>query len=48
MLQVKRLPALSDNYIFLLHDPQKNIAAVVDPAEPEPVLDCLTELGAEL
>ena len=48
MLQVKRLPALSDNYIFLLHDPQKNIAAVVDPAEPEPVLDCLTALGAEL
>jgi hydroxyacylglutathione hydrolase len=48
MLQVKRLPALSDNYIFLLHDTQKNIAAVVDPAEPEPVLDCLTALGAEL
>jgi hydroxyacylglutathione hydrolase len=48
MLQVKRLPALSDNYIFLLHDPQKNIAAVVDPAEPEPVLNCLAELGAEL
>ena len=48
MLQVKRLPALSDNYIFLLYDPQKNIAAVVDPAEPEPVLDCLTVLGAEL
>jgi hydroxyacylglutathione hydrolase len=48
MLQVKCLPALSDNYIFLLHDPQKNIAAVVDPAEPEPVLNCLAELGAEL
>ena len=48
MLQVKRLSALSDNYIFLLHDPQKNIAAVVDPAEPEPVLNCLAELGAEL
>ena len=48
MLQVKCLSALSDNYIFLLHDPQKNIAAVVDPAEPEPVLNCLAELGAEL
>jgi hydroxyacylglutathione hydrolase len=48
MLQVKRLSALSDNYIFLLHDPQKKIAAVVDPAEPEPVLNCLAELGAEL
>lgn len=48
MLQVKRLPALSDNYIFLLHDPQTNLAAVVDPAEPQPVLDCLADLGAEL
>ena len=48
MLQVKRLPALSDNYIFLLHDPEKGIAAVVDPAEPKPVLDSLADLGAEL
>lgn len=47
-MQVKVLKALSDNYIFLLHDPQQNIAAVVDPAEAEPVLKCLQELGAEL
>ena len=47
-MQVIRLPALSDNYIFLLHDPKQNIAAVVDPAEAEPVLRCLEELGAEL
>ncbi len=31
-MEIKRLPALSDNYIFLLHDPQTNTAAVVDPA----------------
>ncbi|MEY3402509.1 MAG: hydroxyacylglutathione hydrolase, partial [Cyanobacteriota bacterium] len=36
------------NYIFLLHDPQQNIAAVVDPAEAQPVLDELTKLKADL
>ncbi|BAY39113.1 beta-lactamase-like protein [Nostoc sp. NIES-2111] len=47
-MQVIRLAALSDNYIFLLHDPQQNIAAVVDPAESEPVLKQLAQLNAEL
>lgn len=47
-MQVIRLAALSDNYIFLLHDPQHNIAAVVDPAEAKPVLKHLTDLNAEL
>ncbi|WP_013323737.1 hydroxyacylglutathione hydrolase [Gloeothece verrucosa] len=47
-MKILRLPALSDNYIFLLHDPQENIAAVVDPAQPQPVLECLKELGASL
>ncbi|NEO10202.1 MULTISPECIES: hydroxyacylglutathione hydrolase [unclassified Moorena] len=47
-MQVHRLPALSDNYIFLLHDAKGNIAAVVDPAEAKPVVQRLTELDAEL
>ena len=47
-MQVYRLPALSDNYIFLLHDPEKNEAAVVDPAEAKPVLQKLESLGAQL
>ncbi|AFY90416.1 hydroxyacylglutathione hydrolase [Chroococcidiopsis thermalis] len=47
-MQVIRLNALSDNYIFLLYEPQQNIAAVVDPAEAEPVLKQLQQLGAEL
>jgi hydroxyacylglutathione hydrolase len=56
-MQVIRLEALSDNYIFLLYvdakqlvgrDCQQNIAAVVDPAEAQPVLEKLTELKAEL
>jgi hydroxyacylglutathione hydrolase len=47
-MQVYRLNALSDNYIFLLHDPVQNVAAVVDPAEAGPVLRQLKGLGAEL
>lgn len=47
-MEVMRLEALSDNYIFLLHDSKQNIAAVVDPAEAEPVLKKLTELKADL
>lgn len=47
-MQVIRVEALSDNYIFLLHDRQQNIAAVVDPAEAQPVLKQLTELKAKL
>jgi len=47
-MQVIRLSALSDNYIFLLHDPQRQIAAVVDPAEAESVLKQLQELQADL
>lgn len=47
-MEVIRIQALTDNYIFLLHDPQQNVAAVVDPAEAEPVLQQLTQLKAEL
>ncbi|MEE3715981.1 hydroxyacylglutathione hydrolase [Tumidithrix elongata RA019] len=47
-MQIYRLPALNDNYIFLLHDRDRNIAAVVDPAEPRPVLQKLEQLGANL
>lgn len=47
-MQVIRLAVLSDNYIFVLHDPKQNIAAVVDPAEAEPVLQKLNELKASL
>lgn len=47
-MHIHRLPALSDNYIFVLHDPQRQIAAVVDPAIAEPVLRCLQSLEANL
>jgi len=47
-MNVHRLPVLRDNYIFVLHCPLMGIAAVVDPAEAEPVLDCVSSLGAQL
>ncbi|MEG4805622.1 hydroxyacylglutathione hydrolase [Microcoleus sp. ARI1-B5] len=47
-MQVYRIPVLSDNYIFLLHDPDRHTAAVVDPAQAQPVLQQLISLGAEL
>jgi hydroxyacylglutathione hydrolase len=47
-MQVFRISALSDNYIFLLYDRKQNVAAVVDPAQAEPVLTKLQELKAEL
>jgi hydroxyacylglutathione hydrolase len=40
-MQVYRLPALSDNYIFILVDWQCRSVAVVDAGEPFPVLDFL-------
>jgi hydroxyacylglutathione hydrolase len=47
-MQVLRLNALSDNYVFVLHDEATHSAAVVDPAEAAPVLQTLNTLGAKL
>jgi len=47
-MQVYRLPALKDNYIFLLYNPENQTAAVVDPATADPVLQQLNTLNAEL
>jgi len=37
-MDVVRIPALSDNYIWLLHESGSGKTAVVDPAEPAPVV----------
>ena len=37
-LEIVRIPALSDNYIWLVHDPASDQTMVVDPAEAAPVL----------
>jgi len=47
-MDIYRIPVLTDNYIFLLHDPVRQSAAVVDPAEAQPVLEELKKLGATL
>lgn len=38
MIEVVRIPALSDNYIWLAHDAASGETIVVDPAQAEPVL----------
>ena len=47
-MHIHRIPVLSDNYIFVLHDRATNAAAVVDPAVAKPVFQKLDALGAEL
>lgn len=42
------IPALTDNYIFLLHDPVRREAVVVDPGEARPVLRAAAMLGSSL
>lgn len=37
-LEIVRIPALSDNYIWLMHDAVSGETVVVDPAEADPVL----------
>lgn len=47
-MKVTTLRALSDNYIFLLFDDADLEAAVVDPGDPEPVLQHLQNTGCPL
>ncbi|HEY0326412.1 MAG TPA: hydroxyacylglutathione hydrolase [Allosphingosinicella sp.] len=39
MLEVARVPVLSDNYVWLVHDPATGETTAVDPAVAEPVLE---------
>lgn len=41
-LEVELVPALSDNYVYLLHDTDTNVVAIVDPSEPAPVIEALS------
>ena len=43
MLEIFQIPVLNDNYIYLLHDSDVGVTAVVDPAIASPVLNMLTE-----
>ncbi len=48
MLTILQLPVLTDNYIYLIHDPVSGETAAVDPALAQPVLDALEEKGWQL
>jgi hydroxyacylglutathione hydrolase len=47
-LTIEQIPVLSDNYIYLLHDPAGGATAAVDPAEAGPVEARLAERGWRL
>ena len=47
-LEVELLPALTDNYVYLLRDHDRGTTGVVDPAEARPVLDRLAARGHKL
>ncbi|HEX8528123.1 hydroxyacylglutathione hydrolase [Allosphingosinicella sp.] len=38
MLEIVRIPVLSDNYVWLVHEPASGETAAIDPAVAEPVL----------
>ena len=44
-LEIVRVPVLSDNYAWLVHDPVSGETVVVDPGEAEPVLAAARERG---
>ncbi|GGE86821.1 hydroxyacylglutathione hydrolase [Sphingomonas prati] len=45
MIDVACVPALSDNYVWLLHDDASGDTVVIDPGEAEPVLAAAAERG---
>jgi hydroxyacylglutathione hydrolase len=48
MLTIIQIPVLTDNYIYLIHDPVSEETAVIDPALAQPVLDVLGKKGWRL
>jgi hydroxyacylglutathione hydrolase len=47
-LQIEQIPTLGDNYVYLLHEPQAGMTAVVDPGVAAPVLERLRATGRRL
>jgi len=44
-IEIATIPALSDNYIFLIHDPDSKETACIDVPDAAPVLEALAERG---
>ena len=47
-MEIKRIPVLSDNYVFVLSDLEQKKAAVIDPAVASPILNYLTKIDCQL
>jgi len=48
MLEVVAVPVLTDNYVWLIHDPESGDTAAVDPSVAAPVLDAVSAKGLRL
>lgn len=44
-MEILQIPVLSDNYVYLVHDPATGLTGVVDPAVTAPVLKALEDKG---
>jgi len=44
-LQIRQIPVLKDNYVYLVHDDAAKVTAAVDPAVAGPVMDALQREG---
>ncbi|XP_044308503.1 hydroxyacylglutathione hydrolase, mitochondrial-like [Varanus komodoensis] len=47
-MKVELLPALTDNYMYLLVDEETREAAIIDPVQPQKVLDAVRKHGVKL
>ncbi|XP_053326628.1 hydroxyacylglutathione hydrolase, mitochondrial isoform X2 [Spea bombifrons] len=47
-MKVELLPALTDNYMYLLIDEETKEAAIVDPVQPQKVVDAVKKHGVKL
>lgn len=45
MLDIIQIPVLSDNYVYLVHEPDQGLTAVIDPAVAAPVLAAAAARG---
>jgi hydroxyacylglutathione hydrolase len=48
VMEIHTLEALSDNYMYLIVDASTRAAAVVDPADPDVVMETAQRLGVTL
>jgi len=48
MLEIVAVPVLTDNYVWLIHNPETGDTAAVDPSIAEPVLNAVAARGWQL